>query len=274
MQVAVPLASPGQAEQLAPQLAGELLARHWPAQRWYPALQVSPHFVPSQVEAPFASEGHLLQLVPQESVEVLARHCAPQAWKPETHEHCLVAGSQRWCAPHCASLVQPEGPASTAWHWPWTHDAAPAHAEQDEPPDPQAACAVPAMHVEVASQQPEQLAAEHVTTTGAVPAPQASMAESANRAIARFRPDVPADRRCPPRRDVPHITHHSTLATRGPTFAAAPFLFRIAPHPCSRPGRRLVPGRDAARYLLKMNPNCSTAVPSGPSTGPCACPSM
>lgn len=63
--VAVPPVGTGQAAQLEPHEATEVLLAQDDPQTWYPVLQVKPHAVPSQVAVPCAGITQAVQDVPQ-----------------------------------------------------------------------------------------------------------------------------------------------------------------------------------------------------------------
>ena len=77
-QLAVPLVAVGHGVHEEPQLLTLVFEEQTPLQLWYPALQVDPQEVPSQVAAPFAGTGQALHEVPQVAVLVFDAQLPPQ----------------------------------------------------------------------------------------------------------------------------------------------------------------------------------------------------
>jgi hypothetical protein len=89
-QIAVPLVSPGQAVQLAPQAVASLSALHALPQRWYPFAHVKSHMPAVLHVAPDApvGTGQAVHEVPQELTLVSGAHtplqlCVPEGQTPE-----------------------------------------------------------------------------------------------------------------------------------------------------------------------------------------------
>lgn len=85
-QSAVPLGSPGQTVQAAPQPVASLSAAHVAPQRWKPVRQVKSHFVPSQVAAAApVGTGQAVHAVPQELALMLSAQIPVQMCIPVGH---------------------------------------------------------------------------------------------------------------------------------------------------------------------------------------------
>jgi hypothetical protein len=64
----------GQGVHEVPQVCGSVFDTHWPEHSWVPLLQVTPHWMPSQVGVVLASDGQGVHEVPQVSVLLLDTH--------------------------------------------------------------------------------------------------------------------------------------------------------------------------------------------------------
>ena len=80
-----------QGAQRAPQVSGLPFEAHAPPQAWYPLVQATPQFIPSQVAVPWGSAGQGEHEAPQPSTDVFEMQLPVHSWVPGRQTHALPA---------------------------------------------------------------------------------------------------------------------------------------------------------------------------------------